>query len=113
MNNLPDVLWLNANPGFQRFDRPLTRYLSHQITIGQWQYCQTPDEPSCLEIALTLLHDYLKSRSRPLHLIGHSTGGLLGLLYARKHPERVKSLTLLAVGVVNRSSDYVENCSKP
>ncbi|MHC5733019.1 MAG: alpha/beta fold hydrolase, partial [Nostoc sp.] len=33
-----------------------------------------------------------------MHLIGHSTGGLLGLLYTRRYPEKVKSLTLLAVG---------------
>lgn len=48
---------------------------------------------------LALLHDYLKSHHRPVHLIGHGTGGLLGLLYARQHPEKVRSLTLLAVGV--------------
>ena len=52
-----------------------------------------------LEIALTLLHDYIKTVNHPFHVIGHSTGGLLGLLYARKYPERVKSLTLLGVGV--------------
>jgi pimeloyl-ACP methyl ester carboxylesterase len=41
----------------------------------------------------------LKHHNRPIHLMGHSTGGLLGLLYARQHPERVRSLTLLSVGV--------------
>ena len=60
---------------------------------------QTPDEPCLLDIAVTLLHDYLKSINRPIHLIGHSTSGLVGLIYARKYPERVKSLTLLSVGV--------------
>ena len=44
------------------------------------------------------MHDYLKSWERPLHLLGHGTGGLLSLLYARRHPERVRSLTLLSVG---------------
>jgi pimeloyl-ACP methyl ester carboxylesterase len=99
MSPQPDVLWINASPSFQRFDRFLIRYLSHQISIAQWEYLQNPDEPSSLDIALVLLHDYLKSCQQPIHLIGHSTGGLLGLLYARQHPERVKSLTLLAVGV--------------
>ncbi|MDJ0718040.1 MAG: alpha/beta hydrolase [Prochloraceae cyanobacterium] len=94
----PDVLWINTNPSFQRFDRPLIRYISKQIPIAQWEYSQTTDEPCCLDIALVLLHDYLKSCSSPVHLIGHSTGGWVGLLYARKHPERVKSLTLLGVG---------------
>lgn len=47
---------------------------------------------------MTLLHDYLESRHQPLHLVGHSTGGALGLIYSRRYPERVQSLTLLAVG---------------
>jgi pimeloyl-ACP methyl ester carboxylesterase len=48
--------------------------------------------------ALSLLDDYLRSQSSPLHLIGHGLGGALGLLYSRLHPQRVKSLTLLSVG---------------
>jgi pimeloyl-ACP methyl ester carboxylesterase len=95
----PDAIWINTNPSFQRFDRLLVRYLSNQTTIAHWEYLQNPDEPSSLEIALVLLHDYLKSCRQPLHLLGHGTGGLVALLYARQHPERVKSLTLLAVGV--------------
>jgi|GEM_PF-2838428 len=55
--------------------------------------------PTSLDAALVLLHDYLKEGDRPLHLLGHSTGGLLGLLYAHRYPERVRSLTLLSVGV--------------
>lgn len=95
----PQVLWLNTNPFFQRFEKPLTNYLAKQISIAEWQYFQSQDEPCSLEVALVLLHDYLKSSSKPIHLIGHGTSGLIGLLYARKHPERVKSLTLLGVGV--------------
>ena len=98
MSTQTDVLWINTSPGFQRFDRFLIRYLSHRVSTAQWEYLQNPDEPSSLEIALVLLHDYLKSCQKPIHLLGHSTGGLLGLLYARQHPERVKSLVLLAVG---------------
>jgi surfactin synthase thioesterase subunit len=91
-------VWINANPSFKDFDGRIVRYLSQQIPVAYWEYCQELDEASSLKIALTLLHDYLKSRSQPTDLIGHGTGGLLGLLYARKHPERVKSLTLLGVG---------------
>jgi len=92
------VLWLNTSPSFQCFDRPLVDFLSKYMAIAQWQYCQSEDEPSSLEIALVLLHDYIKTCPEPVHLIGHGTSGLLALLYARKHPERVKSLTLLGVG---------------
>lgn len=105
MTNFSEVLWLSANPSFTRFEKPLTRYLAKQITIAQWEYLQNQDEPTSLQVALTLLHDYLKSHHQPIHLIGHSTGGLLGLLYARKYPEQVKSLTLLAVGV-NSNVDW-------
>lgn len=99
MSVQPDALWINISPSLLRFDRFLIRHLSHQVSIAQWEYFQNPDEPSSLDIALVLLHDYLKSCQRPIHLIGHSTSGLLGLLYTRQYPERVKSLTLLAVGV--------------
>lgn len=87
-------VWINANPIFKYFDGRIIRYLSKQVPIAYWEYGQTLDEASSLEIALTLLHDYLKSKSQPINLIGHGTGGLLGLLYARKFPHRVKSLTL-------------------
>ena len=99
MSNRLDTLWLNTNPSFQRFDKPLIRYLSNQRPIAQWDYYQNQDEATSLNVALTLLHDYLKSQDKPVHLVGHSTGGLLGLLYARKYPEKVQSLILLGIGV--------------
>jgi pimeloyl-ACP methyl ester carboxylesterase len=73
--------------------------LAHHLPVQHWAYRQTPDEPSGLTIALTLLHDHIKGKSHPIHLVGHGTGGLLGWLYARQYPQRVQSLTLLAVGV--------------
>lgn len=91
-------VWINANPSFKHFDGRIVRYLSNQVPIAYWEYGQTLDEASSLEIAVTLLHDYLKSKSQTINLVGHGTGGLLGLLYARKYPKRVKSLTLLGVG---------------
>jgi pimeloyl-ACP methyl ester carboxylesterase len=99
MSQLPDALWLNVSPALKGFDRPLLKHLSEHTSIAQWEYCQTSDEPMSLEVALALLHDYLKQQSRPLHLLGHSTSGLLAWLYARRYPERVRSLTLLSVGV--------------
>ncbi|NJL83668.1 MAG: alpha/beta hydrolase [Chloroflexaceae bacterium] len=99
MPKQPEALWISPNPFVKCFDTPLIRYLARHIKLAHWEYQQTSDEPSSLELALTLLHDYLKSKAQPLHLLGHSTGGLLGLLYARQYPERIKSLTLLGVGV--------------
>lgn len=93
-----DVLWLNASSGLRCLHRPLLRSLSHQACVTQWDFCQNLDEPASLSAPLTLLHDVLKGRSRPVHLAGHGVGGAIGLLYARQHPERVRSLTLLSVG---------------
>ena len=99
MSQKIESIWINTNPSFQRFESPLIRYLSKGTTIARWEYYQNQDEPCSLDIALVLLHDYLKSLAQPINLIGHSTGGLLGLFYARKYPHKVKSLTLLGVGV--------------
>lgn len=98
MSLLADAVWLNVSPALQKFDRPLLTQLCKNLSIAQWTYSQTPDEPMSLEVALGLLHDYLKAYDRPVHLLGHSTSGLLGLLYARRYPEKVQSLALLAVG---------------
>ncbi len=95
---VPDCLWLSLSPSLQQFDGQLLRRLSQQMTIARWDYHVTPDEPSCLDTALVLLHDYLSHDGRSVHLIGHGTGGLAALLFARQHPEQVRSLTLLAVG---------------
>ena len=110
---MPDVLWLSTSPSFQCFSGPLLRYLSRQATMREWEYCQSQDEASSLDVAVLLLHDYLQSCNQPVHLIGHSTAGLLGLLYARRYPETVQSLTLLAVGVdaaVDWQAHYYVHC---
>ncbi len=93
----PEALWINVSPHLQYFDRPLLRCLSQSLPIAQWQYVQTDDEGSSFDEALTLLHQHLCHHDRPLHLLGHGLSGVLGLVYARFYPERVRSLTLLAV----------------
>ena len=98
LSSLTTPVWINANPSFKYFDGRIIRNLSQRVPVAYWEYQQQLDEASSLTIALTLLHDYLKSKSEPVNLIGHATGGLLGLLYARQYPHRVKSLTLLGVG---------------
>jgi pimeloyl-ACP methyl ester carboxylesterase len=102
----PDVLWLNTSPSLLRFNLPIIKYLSHQVRIAQWEYRQEQDEPSSLDIAVELLDDYLSMIPQSVHLVGHSTCGLLGLLYSRKYPAKVRSLTLLGVGG-NPSVDWV------
>lgn len=91
------ALWLSVSPSLHRFDRPLLRVLAQSTEAYCWAYQQTPDEPCSLEVAVEMLHDYLQQYDRPVHLLGHSTSGIVGLLYARKYPERLQSLTLLSV----------------
>ncbi|NER84699.1 MAG: alpha/beta hydrolase [Leptolyngbya sp. SIO1D8] len=98
MSDTPDGLWLCTNPQLRRFDQQLFKRLNQQADIRCWSYVQTADEPCCFETAVALLHDYLQDQSRPIHLIGHSLSGVVGLLYARRYPAQVKSLTLLSVG---------------
>ncbi|QHV00099.1 alpha/beta fold hydrolase [Synechocystis sp. CACIAM 05] len=93
------IIWLNFSPALRRFDRPLLRQLSKSQAILQWDYHQTADEPNCLTVGLDLIGEYLENFHQPVHLIGHSTSGLLALLYARQCPEKVRSLSLLSVGV--------------
>lgn len=97
MTKPPEVLWLNGSPSLQCFDRPLLSRLAMEAKVRQWQYCQGLDEESSLQNAVQLLHDYLEQVDRPIHLMGHGIGGVIGLLYARDYPEKVRSLALLSV----------------
>jgi pimeloyl-ACP methyl ester carboxylesterase len=79
-----------------------------------WEYQQTEDEARSLDMAVELLHDFLTWRDRPLHLINHSTSGLVGLMYARRYPHKVSSLGLLAVGwlyAINLQAHYYTHLS--
>ena len=109
-----DVLWLSASPSLQLFDRSLLHYLNQSVPIQIWEYEQTEDEGCSLDVAVDLLHHYLKFRDRPIHLIGHSTSGLIGLMYARRYPQKVSSLGLLAVGLpsnINWQAHYYTHLS--
>lgn len=98
MTSQNQIIWLNYSPALRRFDKPLLRHLSKNRSILQWDYFQTADEPSSLEVGLGLLENFLQTFTEPVHLMGHSTSGLLALLYAKKYPAQVKSLSLLSVG---------------
>ncbi|MDZ8035850.1 alpha/beta hydrolase [Nostoc sp. DedSLP04] len=113
MSKKLNALWLNTSPSLQYFAEPLLCQMSHSARMQQWEYYQSQDEPSSLDVAIFRLHYYLKSCNRRVHLIGHGTGGLLGLVYARLYPADIKSLTLLAVGVdpgVDWQAHYYVHC---
>jgi pimeloyl-ACP methyl ester carboxylesterase len=102
MSHLPSALWLTVSPNLKKFDQRLLCSLSKRVSIMRWEYMQTEDEPCSLEVAINLLYEYLHGHfvhtHKPVHLIGHGLSGIVGWLYAQRHPEHVRSLTLLSVG---------------
>ena len=65
-------------------------------------------------MAVELWHDFLTWRDRPLHLISRSTSGLVGLMYARQYPHKVRSLGILAVSwlyAINLQANYYTHLS--
>ena len=93
-----DALWLLSSPSFKQFDNRLIRFLAKNVSMAAWEYFQTEDDGSSIDEAVRLLHDYLKFQNYPLHLVGHGISGIVGLIYARRYPDNVRSLTLLSVG---------------
>ncbi|MEM9164008.1 MAG: alpha/beta hydrolase [Cyanobacteria bacterium P01_F01_bin.4] len=110
-----NALWLTVSPHLKKFDQRLLCQLTKYTAIRRWEYHQTPDEPCCLETPVDMLHDYVRRCDRAnmpntkLHLLGHGLSGVIGLIYARRFPHRVQSLTLLSVGAspaLNWHSQY-------
>ncbi|MBW4507976.1 MAG: alpha/beta hydrolase [Scytonematopsis contorta HA4267-MV1] len=97
MSELFNVIYLSTSPSLKHFDQPLVRYLSEHLNIAQWEYIQTLDEGSSIDKAVELLYSFLKQQDSPTHLIGHGISGVVALTFARRYPQLVKSLTLLAV----------------
>ena len=115
MTQKSSALWLTVSPHLKKFDQRLLCQLAKYTTVRRWEYYQTPDEPCCLETPVNALHDYFRRCDRTdapphqLHLLGHGLSGVIGLIYARRFPHRVKSLTLLSVGAspaINWHSQY-------
>ncbi|BAZ05643.1 alpha/beta fold hydrolase [Calothrix sp. NIES-3974] len=94
-----NMLWVSASPALRFLDEPVLNYLSQYTAIARWEYHQTVDEGGSSEVAVCLLLNIIKQNKRPIHLIGHGVGGVIALLFARRYPELVSSLTLLAVAV--------------
>lgn len=92
-----DVLWVSSSPVLQRFDKPLLQYLSQYVNVAQWEYRHGKDEGGSIEEAVDLLDEFLSDCSYPVHLAGHGAGGAIALIFARRYPQKVRSLTLLAV----------------
>lgn len=119
MNQDPSLLWLSISSPLKCFDRRLLLQLSKAFPVRQWEYCQSVDEPCCVDLAVAALHEYVSDRAAleqrsgnldyKVHLMGHGISGIVALLYARRYPERVASLTLISVNAapaVNWQAHY-------
>ncbi|MFK8184260.1 MAG: alpha/beta fold hydrolase [Phormidesmis sp.] len=97
----------------------VTTQLTKTATLRRWEYCQSIDEPCCIESMVEALHDYVSDRSAleksfgnssaKIHLAGHGVSGIIALLYAQQYPEQIASLTLLSVAArpaVNWQAHY-------
>lgn len=93
----PSALFIGVSQGLQYLNLPLSRVLSRHSTMACWDYHQELDDSCDLETPITLLYDYLKNRSESIHLIGHGIGGVISQIFAHRYPERIRTLTLLAV----------------
>ncbi|MGB7251627.1 MAG: alpha/beta hydrolase [Phormidesmis sp.] len=110
MTRESDVLWLSVSPSLKCFDQRLLSQLAKVAPVRRWEYCQTPDEPCCIESVIETLHDYIShrvaleassgQRDHKLHLLGHGVSGTVALLYARRYPQHVASLSLLSVSAM-------------
>jgi pimeloyl-ACP methyl ester carboxylesterase len=111
------IVWLSVSPSLRPFDKPLLHYLARTVEVARWDYSQTLDEASWLDQAVDLLYEYLQTYDRPIDLVGHGLSGVVGLLGARRFPERVRSLSLLAVSaqpaVTWQAHYYVQRQSLP
>ncbi|MGA1263233.1 MAG: alpha/beta fold hydrolase [Prochlorothrix sp.] len=98
------VLWICMSPSLKRFNQPLLAQLAAHFTVLEWEYQQDDDRGADLEEAVETLQGFmdkfLQTRRQPryVHLAGHGSSGLVGLLYARRYPQWVRSLALLGVG---------------
>ncbi|MBN3946197.1 MAG: alpha/beta hydrolase [Nostoc sp. NMS7] len=103
MSDDTDVVWISSSHVLQRFDRPLLQYISQSMNVDQWEYLHDKDEGSSIDEAVDLIYEFLGQYSHPIHLAGHGAGGAwftaagIALTFARRYPQKVRSLVLLAV----------------
>ena len=97
------VVFLHGLAGSCRFWNPLLDYLSptrraiapDMLGFGRSPW---PDVDYTVDAHLEILERDVFSRiSGRYHLVGHSTGAALALAHAGRHPERVRSLGLMAL----------------
>ncbi len=82
--------------------RPLMERLADRFHVLAWNapgYGASPelveDVPDASAYA-TVLHQWLQTLERPVHLVGHSLGALMAGRLAVEHPEELRTVTLMS-----------------
>ncbi|MBB64530.1 MAG: alpha/beta hydrolase [Waddliaceae bacterium] len=99
------VLMVHGNPSWSYYYRNLAMALrkEYRVIVPDHMGCGYSDKPSDDQYHYTLqqriddldaLMDHL-SIEAPINLVLHDWGGLIGMGYAVKHPEKIKSITIL------------------
>lgn len=119
----PVLLWLHGGPGGP--ERPLFRYfnsdLENHFVVAYWDQrgagrsFDSQADPHRLTVArhladLDAVVDHLRQvlRQEKIVLIGHSWGAMLGLLYVRRHPEKVSAFVGVAPLVASLKAQQAE-----
>lgn len=119
----PVLLWLHGGPGGA--ERPLFRYfnseLENHFVVAYWDQrgagrsFDADADPHQLTVSrhladLDAVVDHLRKvlRHDTIALIGHSWGGMLGLLYVQQHPEKVSAFVAVAPLIVPLRAQQAE-----
>ena len=108
------VVMVHGNPSWSFYYRNLVTELSHQYQciVPDHIGCGLSDKPSDQEYDYTLnqrindletLLDHLEIK-KDITLVVHDWGGMIGMGYAARHPERIKRLVILNTGSFNLPS---------
>ncbi len=101
----PPVVMLHGNPTWSFYYRDLVKALkdSHRVIVPDHIGCGLSDKPDDSRYAYTLarrvedvdaLLDHLGIREN-ITLVLHDWGGMIGMAWAGRHPERVRRLVIL------------------
>lgn len=102
------VLMLHGNPSWSFYYRDLARALAptHRVIVPDHIGCGLSDKPADAAYEYTLerrvadlerLVDHL-GLADPITLVVHDWGGMIGMAWATRHPERVAKLVILNTG---------------
>lgn len=109
------VVMLHGNPSWSYYYRNLAQALckTHRVIVPDHIGCGLSDKPDDSRYTYTLtnrvanLDQLLESLNikEKITLVVHDWGGMIGMAYATKYPERIKKLVILNTGAFHLPSD--------